>query len=120
VILREKPGFDAADMKHKITIKRKAATTQSTTTGDWSPIGTDTTLLVAWAAANSLSGAEFWTARAMQAEKTVVFKIFYDSAIASLTAQDYIVWNGQTYDIIDPDNLFFENNIMKKKAVVRT
>lgn len=111
--------LDAADMIHKIQVMREGTRTQNATTGAW----TDTAPVVLcelWAAANGLYGQEYWSARQMQQESTITFKVFYHPALANLTTKDYIAWNGENYDIQYPDNLNFENNIVKIRAVKRT
>lgn len=111
--------FDAASMKHKIKIMRKGAATQDQDNGDWAQ-GPATLLLETYASVTGLFGQEYWTARSVQAAKTVTFKVFFADAIADLSARDYIEWGGKIYDIQDPDNVQHDNVIIKIRAVVRT
>lgn len=111
--------IDAAAMKHKIKIMRIGTNTQNTTTGKWTP-AEPTELCALYAGVNNLYGQEYWSARQMQQEKTLIFKVFYHPALSDLSSTDYILWNGEIYDITFPDNLEYENDIVKIKAVKRS
>lgn len=110
--------LDAAGMKHKISIMRPGASTQNTATGKWTQAA-DSQLCELYANVNNLYGQEYWTARQMQQEKTLTFKVFYHPALDDLSSTDYIVWGGVAYDIQFPDNLEHENILVKIRAVKR-
>lgn len=111
--------LDASDMKQKIYLMREGVPVQNTSSGVWTTT-TDTTISELWAGVNNLSGTEYWTARSAQAENTLIFKVFYNTALDGITPKDYIKWGEKIYDIDHIDNLFYENNIVKIKAVIRT
>ncbi len=111
--------LDASEMKHKIYLMREGVPVQDTASGEWTTT-TDSTVSELWAGVNNLSGAEYWTARAAQAENTLIFKVFYNTALEGITPKDYIKWGEQNYNITHIDNMFYENNIVKIKAVMRT
>ena len=111
--------FDAAGMDKIIRIMREAVPTQNDVTGEWTQ-GEPTLLMETYAAIIDMYGQEYWTARALQQATTVMFKVFYADALADLTAKDYIVWSGGIYDIQDPDNVGYVNDIIKIRAVIRT
>ena len=118
-MISNKKKLDASDMKYKIKIMRKGTNVQDPVSGNWTQ-NNDFILCEPWAAINSLSGDEFWTAREKQQREVIVFKVFWCSALSDLDSKDWIVYGGKEYDIVYPDNLFNENNILKIKAVVRT
>lgn len=110
--------LDAAGMKQKISIMRPSANTQDAVTGKWTQAA-PTLLCDLWANVNNLYGQEYWTARQMQQEKTLTFKVFYHPALDDLSSTDYIVWKSEKYDIQFPDNLEHEDTIVKIRAVKR-
>jgi SPP1 family predicted phage head-tail adaptor len=110
--------LDAAGMNQKISIMRPGESSQNTSTGAWTK-AEPTLLCEVWANVNNLYGQEYWTARQMQQENTLTFKVFYHPALNDLSSTDYIVWNGASYDIQFPDNLEYENSIVKIRAVKR-
>lgn len=118
-MLQKKKPLDASEMKHKIYIMRDGVPVQNTSSGVWT-VTSASTVSELWAAINNLSGSEYWTARAAQAENTLIFKVFYNSELDDISPKDYIKWSEQTYNIDQVDNMFYENNIVKIKAVIRT
>ncbi len=73
-----------------------------------------------WAYVNSLSGSEYWSASAVQAENTVVFTVRYSNMLKEMIPQMFkIVFDGVDYDIKHIDNVQFANNTVKIKAVAR-
>lgn len=71
-----------------------------------------------WAYANGLSGNEYFTAATVQAENTVVFTIRFANWVNSLSPQNNrLVFNGKIFDIKHIDNVRFENETIKIKAI---
>lgn len=70
-----------------------------------------------WASVNNLSGKEFYTAKAVQAENTVEFTIRYGKYSENIDTKNYrIAWNGRFYNITFIDNIQYKNTFVKIKA----
>lgn len=69
---------------------------------------------VVWAAISNLSGREYFSAAAVQKEKTVKFKI---RALASIDETMRINFLGKCYNITSIDNIKYENKYVEIKAM---
>lgn len=66
---------------------------------------------------NNLFGKEYWSAKAVQSEKTTVFTVRYSKTIENLdTEKSRIIFNDKPYDIQFIDNVKYENKWIKIKA----
>lgn len=69
---------------------------------------------------NNLFGNEYWRAKAVQSEKTTVFKVRYSQIIENLdTEKSRIKFNDKPYDIKFIDNVKYENKWLKIKAILK-
>lgn len=106
--------MNAGLFKHRITIQALTATKDE----EGQQIQSWTDYAIAKAYVNGLSGSEYWAAQAIQAENTVVFSVRYTQKIAAIIPQEYrIVFGGAVYDIKNVDNVQYQNNVVKIKAV---
>lgn len=76
-----------------------------------------------WASMNNLYGGEYWSAKALQAETTVVFTVMYSNDLEELLGKDgtklyRIYWNKRAFNITFVDNKKYENKWLKIKAEV--
>ena len=106
--------MNAGMMKNRISIEKLTTTVDA--------IGNQTkawaTHFTCWAYMNGLSGAEYWAAKAQQAENTVVFQVRYCSNLSAINPQEYrIKFDGSIYDITSIDNYQFKNETLNIKAV---
>lgn len=70
-----------------------------------------------WSSVNNLFGREFWSAKAVQQENTVVFKIRYNKEIENLnTKKTRINFKGKFFNITHIDNVRYENRVLSIKA----
>ncbi len=73
-----------------------------------------------YAYVNGLSGKEYWEAKAVQSESTVVFSMRFKPFYNGMNTQDYrLVFNSQIYNITNIDNVKFENKIIKIKGIAK-
>lgn len=73
-----------------------------------------------WSAVNGVSGREYWQAREQHEENAVNFKIRYCKKLDELNTTDFrVVFQDKIYDISSIDNVFFADNIVNLKALVR-
>lgn len=71
-----------------------------------------------WAKVNNLFGREFWSAKAINQENTVVFETRYSKDIEELdTKKTRINFKGRYFDIIHVDNVLYKNETLKIKAI---
>lgn len=69
---------------------------------------------------NNLFGAEYYAARTVGEEQTVVFTVRYCGAIASVNSAEHrIIFRSNVYDIKSVDNLHYQNRTVKIKGVKR-
>lgn len=98
----------------KIIIQKLATTTnengfQKEKWIDWKPI---------WAKVNNLHGKEFWEAKAVQAETTVVFEIRYSKEIEGIdTKKHRLLFDSREFNIVFIDNVLYQNRTLKIKAM---
>lgn len=92
---------------------------ESTVTNDsgfqettWQPIKT------VWASMNNLFGREFWSAKGVQQENTIVFTVRYNRMIEELdTKKTRINLRGKHFKINHIDNVRYENKDIMIKAI---
>lgn len=73
-----------------------------------------------WASANGLFGSEYYRAKEVGEQNTVQFEIYYSHSLSNLNTKDYrIIFRKQIYDIEYLDNVRFENESIKVKAIRR-
>lgn len=71
-----------------------------------------------WASVNNLWGKEFWSAKAIEAEKTVEFVVRYSKELEAMDSKKYrIYWNDKVFNITFIDNIKYENKWIKIKAM---
>lgn len=71
-----------------------------------------------WAKINNLFGREFWSAKAINQENTVVFEIRYSKDIEELdTKKARINFKGKCFNITHVDNVLYKNTTLKIKAM---
>lgn len=108
--------MNAGLFKHKITIQK--ADFDSDDEGQQIKTWEDYTSCKSYV--NGLSGSEYWAAGAIQAENTVVFTVRYSAKINKINPQEYrILFNGLIYDIKNVDNVQYQNEIVKIKAMAK-
>lgn len=63
-----------------------------------------------WASVNNLWGKEFWSAKAVEAEKTVEFIVRYSKELEAMDSKKHrIYWNKKAYNVTFIDNKKYEN-----------
>jgi len=73
-----------------------------------------------WSSKNNLFGKEFYAAKAIGEEKTVVFEARYFKDIEEINTKEYrILHDGEGYDITFIDNVKYQNQWIKIKTLVR-
>lgn len=101
--------MDAGALKHPIVIEQWDEDAE-----DW----VEKPYFSCRAYVNGLSGSEYWTASAVQAENTVDFTVRYCKKLADIIPQLYrIKFRGVPYDITTIDNIRFEDKWLKIRAV---
>lgn len=71
-----------------------------------------------WSNINNLFGKEFWEAKQLNMENTVVFTIRYSIDFIEMTSNQYrIKWDEKIYNITFIDNVQYSNTWLKIKAV---
>ncbi|MFZ3132883.1 MAG: phage head closure protein [Desulfosporosinus sp.] len=118
------------DLKHRITIQQLITVNDEVFLSPWlcvpprptNPNGFDEGLWVptrtVWASKSNLDGREFWSAKAVQSENTVVFGIRYTEFIEILDTRTYRIVHGpRIYNIIFIDNTEFRNRFVKIKTL---
>jgi len=71
-----------------------------------------------WAYINNLFGKEYWSAKALNSEKTIEFTIRYSKSLEGLdTKKNRIKWKGKIYNITFIDNAQYSNTYLKIKGV---
>lgn len=72
----------------------------------------------AYAYMNGLSGKEYWEADVLNAENTVDFVCRWKKFFDSMDTRNYrIAWKGKKFNIKTIDNVQFQNDIVKIRAV---
>lgn len=67
---------------------------------------------------NGLSGKEYWEAATLNAENTVDFVCRWKKFFDEIDTKNYrLVWKGKIFDIKTIDNVRFQNEIVKIRAV---
>lgn len=73
-----------------------------------------------WVEVNSLYGKEYYSAKTVNEENTLVFKCRYNDLFKLINTIDYrIIFDHTVLDIEHIDNMMYENNIVKIKALER-
>ncbi len=73
-----------------------------------------------WASKNNLFGKEFYAAKAVGEEKTVVFEVRYFKDIEEINTKEYRILHGsEGYDITFIDNVKYQNQWIKIKTLIR-
>lgn len=71
-----------------------------------------------WSSINNLYGREFWAAKAINKEDTVVFTVRYSKKISVINKENYrIKFKDKIFNIIFIDNVKYENKFIKIKAI---
>ncbi|KEI09298.1 head-tail adaptor protein [Clostridium sp. K25] len=71
-----------------------------------------------WSSINNLYGREFWAAKAINKEDTVVFTVRYSKKISAINKENYrIKFKDKIFNIIFIDNVKYENKFIKIKAI---
>lgn len=108
-----KPPLNAGDLRHRIKIQRLECVT--TPNGFEEEVWTDWKTI--WASKNNLSGKEYYSAKTVNEEKTVKFKVRYQKDLEVLESTRYrIVHDGKIYNITFIDNFMYQN----KWLVIKT
>lgn len=106
--------MDTGRLNQRVTIQQRAAdciTENGLQQEQWSDF------YCCWTYVNNLSGTEFWSAHAVQAEDTVVFTVRYCKKIAVIDTRNYrLVFNNAVYNILFVDHVRYEKDIVKIKA----
>ena len=73
-----------------------------------------------WCAINNLNGREFWVAKAVQSETTVIFTIRYANFVNSLDTKKYriLVDDSKIYNITFINNINNQNKFVEIKALL--
>lgn len=70
---------------------------------------------------NGIYGSEYWAARSVGDERTVVFTLRYCRRLAGLNAGEVrVLYRGEEYDVHGVDNPQFGNRFVKLKGVRRS
>lgn len=94
--------MNAGKLDQRVTVERFTTTTDS-----WGqPIETWAPLFTCWAAVEPLVGREFIAAQAAQSEVTARIRMRYRPG---LTAQDRVIHDGKTYNIVSVIDVRSEN-----------
>jgi SPP1 family predicted phage head-tail adaptor len=109
--------MDAGQFNRRITIQRRVTTVNE----NGMEIETWTDSYLCWAYVNGISGTEFWSAQAVQAEQTVVFTVRYCRFMKELDTMDFrILFDGKPYDIKNIDNVRYGNDVVKIRAIAHS
>lgn len=74
-----------------------------------------------WCSKNNLYGKEFYAARAVGEEKTVVFEIRYFDELENINSKEYRILDGKDgYNIIFIDDVKYQKQWVKIKALLRS
>lgn len=99
-----------SDLNKKITIQKLMGTIQNENGFEeeqWSDF------ITLWASKNNLFGREFWSAKAVQEEKTVEFRIRYGKWINMIDTKNYRIRHGKK----TVDNLGADGEIIGTKEI---
>lgn len=109
--------MESGKFNRRITIQQRSTSTNE----NGMDVETWTDSYLCWAYVNGLSGTEFWAAQAVQAEETVVFTIRYCRIVKTLDPRNFrILFDGVPYDIKHIDNVRYENDAVKIRAVAHS
>ena len=76
-------------------------------------------LITCQAQVNGLSGNEYWSASAEQAQTTVDFIVRYMTLLSDLLPQTTrILFRGHSYDVKNIDNFMYQDRSLKLRAVM--
>lgn len=109
-----RPRINSGDLRHKITIEKLVTTTspsgfEEESWQSWKEV---------WAAKNNLSGKEFYSAKAVNEEKTVTFKVRYFPEVEEMDTTKYrIAHDSKTYNITFIDNFMYLNESITFKTM---
>ncbi len=109
-----RPRVNSGDLRHKITIEKLITTISPNGFEEesWQP------WKATWAAKNNLSGKEFYSAKAVNEEKTVTFKVRYQPDFKEMNTTKYrVAHDGKTYNIIFIDNFMYLNESITFKTL---
>lgn len=101
--------MNPGELRHRIELQ----TCTSTQDADGFEQIAWTTKRTVWAKAENLYGKEYWSAKAVQSEKTVKFIIRYTADINNAMR---ILFRGTQFNIVDIDNIKYGNTYMEIKA----
>ena len=102
------------NLNHKISIQRylEYEDEHGISREDWID------LCSVWCSMNNLYGKEYWEAKQYEAENTVEFVIRY-SACKDLSVKDRIKHKDKIFNISAVDNIKYENDYIKIKALCK-
>lgn len=102
--------MNIGDLRHRITFQKLISTVNENgfKTEDWQDYKT------IWASVSNLTGKEYYQAAAIQAEKTVKFKVRY---FEDIDTSMRILFKDSKYNINSIDNREFTNKYLEIKAL---
>lgn len=102
--------MDIGDLRHRIIFQK------STTTVNQNGFEAETCkdIKIVWASVSNLSGREYYSAAAIQGEKTVKFTIRYTDDIDTSMR---ILFKEKQYNITSMDNIKYANKFIEIKAL---
>ncbi|KOC32549.1 phage head closure protein [Clostridium botulinum] len=107
-------NVNISDFNKKIVIEKLTIVTTKNNfdTEEWVSYATP------WTSINNLYGREFWAAKAVNKEDTVIFTVRYSKKIADINKENYrIKFKDKIFNIIFIDNVKYENRLIKIKAI---
>ena len=102
--------MNPGELRHRITLQKFTTTVNENGFEEESWIDFKTL----WASISNLHGREYFEAAAVQKENTVKFIIRYFSGIDTSMK---IMFKGKSYNIIQIDNIKYENKFIEIKAL---
>lgn len=69
---------------------------------------------------NGLAGREYWSAKVLKEETSLKVITYYCNAFKDINTKDYFIeFNGEIFDIINIDNVMFNNREIQFKIINR-
>lgn len=106
--------MNAGDLKHRVAIEKLTSykDEHNLTKSKWVYYKT------VWCNINNLFGKEYWEAKQLNMENTVVFTIRYSKDFAEMVSNQYrIKWGNKIFNITSIDNIQYSNTWLKIKAM---
>jgi SPP1 family predicted phage head-tail adaptor len=102
--------MNPGELRHRITLQKFTTTVNENGFEEESWID----FKILWASVSNLHGREYFEAAAVQKENTVKFIVRY---IKDLDTSMKIMFKGKSYNIIQIDNIRYENRFVEIKAM---